>query len=292
MWSLTKETFSRWTGADATRLSAALAYYTVFSLAPLLVVMVAIASLVFGRQAAQGQIAAKLQSVVGGRGAEAIQTILGNAHQTGGDAIATFIGFAVLLFGASVVFMELRSSLNRIWGVEQAGPGGAGGWVRQRLFAFLLVLAVGVLLLATLLISAFLSAAVQSFSGILPLPGSAMQFFGTLFSFGVAIVMFALLYKAVPDAEIRWRDVWVGAIVTAVLFTTGKFFIDMYLGRAAVGSAYGAAGSLVVLLAWLYYSALVFFLGATFTRVWAERHGSFRPNVDAERRRERRPRAA
>ncbi len=291
MWQLAKDTFSRWSNADAMRLSAALAYYTVFSLAPLLVVMIAIASLVFGRQAAQGQIAAQLQRVVGGRGAEAIQTLLGNAHQTGGGVIATIIGFGVLLFGASVVFMQLRSSLNKIWNVERAEPGGAAGWVRKRLFAFLLVLAVGILLLATLLITAFLSAAVRMFSDVLPLPGSAMQFLSALLSLGIATVIFALLYKGVPDAEIRWRDVWVGAIVTAVLFTIGEFFISMYLGRAAVGSAYGAAGSLVVLLAWLYYSALVFFLGAAFTRVWAERHG-LRPDLDRERPPERRPRAA
>lgn len=288
MWSITKETVSKWIDVNAPRLSAALAYYTIFSLAPLLVVLVAIASLVYGRQAAQGQIAEQIQGAVGGQAAGVIQSLLQNAEQGGSGVLASVIGFAVLLFGASAVFGELRSSLNEVWGVAEAGPGGLFGWVKKRAFAFGVVLAVGFLLLVTLLASAFLNAAIRYSSNILPLPGETLQWLNVLFSFAMTVVLFALLYKAVPDAEIRWKEVWVGALATALLFTVGKFFIGLYLGRAAVGSSFGAAGSLVVLLAWLYYSSLIFFLGAVFTRVWAERHGRLLP----EELPERRPRAA
>ncbi len=287
MWQLAKETVSKWMDVNAARLSAALAYYTVFSLAPLLVVVVGIAGLAFGRAAAEGQIAAQMRGLVR---AEVIQTALRNAGNTGTGLIATAIGVLVLLFGASGVFIELRSSLNTIWGVEEAEPAGVTGWIRKRFFSFAMVLAVGFLLLVTLVISAGLAAAVHYFSGILPLPGWVVQLLGIAVSFVISVGIFALLYQVVPDADIEWRDVWVGAIVTAVLFTAGKFLIGLYLGRATVGSAYGAAGSLVVLLAWLYYSALIFFLGAEFTRVLAERHGSLRPENTREPA--RRPRAA
>lgn len=292
MFSVAKQTVTKWVEVNSPRLSAALAYYTVFSLAPLLVVVVAIAGLAFGRRAAEGQIAAQMRGLTGAQGAEAIQTMLSNAEQSGSGPRALGLGILVLLFGASGVFVELRSSLNTIWGVEAAEPSGLGGWVKKRFSAFGLVLAIGFLMLVSLLINAALAVVVRYFNKVLPLPGSVMYSFGIAFSFAVSVAVFALLYKAVPDAEIRWRDVWIGAVVTAVLFTVGDFFIGMYLGRAGVGSAYGAAGSVVVLLAWLYYSALIFFLGAAFTRVWAERHGSLRPETARAPERRPRPRAA
>lgn len=290
MFAIAKKTVTKWIEVNAPRLSAALAYYTVFSLAPLLVVVVAIAGLAFGRQAAEGQVAAQMRGLIGGQGAEAIQTMLANAHQSGGGPLALGLGLLVLLFGASGVFVELRSSLNTIWGVEEAEPSGLAGWIKKRFSAFALVLAIGFLMLVSLLINAALAVAIRYFTSVLPLPAPVMNMVGIAFSFAVSVAVFALLYKAVPDADIRWRDVWTGATVTAVLFTVGRILIGMYLGQAAVGSAYGAAGSVVVLLAWLYYSALIFFLGATFMRVWAEHKGSLRPDTAGTP--ERRPRAA
>jgi membrane protein len=194
MSSVVKESVTKWMDVNAPRLSAALAYYTVFSLAPLLVVVVAIAGLAFGRQAAEGQIAAQMRGLIGGQGAEAIQTMLSNAHQSGGGPLALGLGLLVLLFGASGVFVELRSSLNTIWGVEAAEPSGLGGWVRKRFSAFGLVLAIGFLMLVSLLINAALAVVIRYFNQVLPLPGPVMYILGIAFSFAVSVAVFALLY--------------------------------------------------------------------------------------------------
>jgi membrane protein len=278
VWSLVKETFSRWMDINAPRLGAALAYYTVFSMAPLLVVVVGIAGLVFGRAAAQGQIVWQIQDLVGPEGAKAIQALLAASQKPSSGVIATVVGLVVLLFGASGVFNELRDSLNYVWGVKTPGTGFRGMLI-SRFFSFAMVLAVGFLLLVSLVLSAVLAALGKYLGGYLPLSESWLHLLTLAISFIVFTALFALLYKVVPDLPVDWGDVWIGAAVTSLLFSLGKFLIGFYLGKAAVGSAYGAAGSLVAFLAWVYYSAQIFFLGAEFTHIFANRSGSHREDA-------------
>jgi membrane protein len=274
IWELIKKTASSWSDINAPRLGAALAYYTLLSMAPLLVVCIGIAGLVFGQQAAQQQIASQIQNVVGSQGSEAIQTMLSHLGQPAQGITAAAIGFLLLLFGASGVFGELRDSLDLVWGAKPKAASGLVGMVKYRFFSFAMVLGVGFLLLVSLVLSAAIAAAGKFFAAYLPAPEVVLHAANLLFSFLVVTGLFAMLYKFVPDCDIDWRDVWIGAAVTSLLFSIGKFAIGLYLGKASVGSAYGAAGSLVVFLVWIYYSAQIFFLGAEFTHVFAERHGS------------------
>jgi membrane protein len=280
MWSLVKTVFSRFMDLNVPRLGAALAYYTVFSMAPLLVVVVSIAGFAFGKQAAQGQIAWQIQNLVGPQGSQAIQALLAATQKPASGAIATALGIIVLFFGASGVFTELRDSLNFLWGVKTRGTGFLG-MVVARFFSFAVVLAVGFLLMVSLILSAILAAIGKYVGGYLPLSEPVMQLVTSAVTFAVITALFALLYKTVPDLPVAWNDVWIGAAVTSLLFTLGKFGIGLYLGKAAVGSPYGAAGSLVVFLAWVYYSAQIFFLGAEFTHLYATRHGSHRTEAVA-----------
>lgn len=275
VWSLLKETFRRWMDMNAPRLGAALAYYTVFSIAPLLVVVVGIAGLVFSEAAAQGQIVWQIQDLVGPEGAKAIQALLAASQKPTSGVIATVTGLVILLFGASGVFLELRDSLNYVWEVKTPSTG-LRAMLLSRFFSFAMVLAVGFLLLVSLVLSAGLAALGKYLGGYLPLSESVLHILTLVVSFAVFTAVFAMLYKVVPDVPVAWGDVWIGAAVTSLLFSVGKFLIGFYLGKAAVGSAYGAAGSLVVLLAWVYYSAQIFFLGAEFTHIFANRHGSHR----------------
>jgi membrane protein len=286
VWDLIKKTASSWNDVNAPRLGAALAFYTMLSTAPLLVLSIAIAGLVFGRQAAQGQIVTQLVSVVGRTGALAIQQLIENASKPGVGYTAAGIGFLVLLWGASSVFGELRDSLNLVWGVKTPGGSGVMGFVRYRFVAFATVLGTGFLLLVSLLLSAALVATGKFLGGALPLPGWLLAFFNLIFSFVSITILFALIYKFVPDLYIEWRDVWIGAAVTSALFSLGKYLIGLYLGEASIGSTYGAAGTLVVFLIWVYWSAQIFFLGAEFTHSFAERHGS---RAGSERHREKPP---
>jgi membrane protein len=280
VWALLKETFIRWMDLSAPRLGASLAYYTVFSMAPLLVVVVGIAGLAFGRRAAQGQILWQIQELVGPRGADAINALLAAAQKPSSGIAATLVALLTLLFGASGVFVELRDSLNYVWGVKTPGTG-FRGMVVSRFFSFAMVLAIGFLLLVSLVMSAAVSAVGKSLGGYLPMPEWLLHLTTTAVTFAVFTALFALLYKMVPDLPVDWGDVWIGALVTSFLFSVGKFLIGFYLGKAGIGSAYGAAGSLVVFLAWVYYSAQIFFLGAVFTHISAVKHGSLAhsPNV-------------
>ena len=273
VWSLIRETVARWNGINAPRLGAALSYYTLLSIAPLLVVVVGIAGIVFGRAAAQSQIVSQIRDLVGGEGATAIQAMLATSAKPAAGAIAAVLGLLMLFFGASGVFVELRSALNDLWGVR-APETGVRGMIAARFSSFAIVVAIGFLLLVSLVVSAALAAAGTFMSRYLPLSEPMLHLLSIVVSLAVFTTVFALIYKVVPDAEVEWRDVWIGAAVTALLFSLGKFCIGLYLGKAAVGSAYGAAGSLVVLLVWVYYSAQIFFLGAEFTHIFAERHGS------------------
>ncbi len=281
---LLKETFSEWSKDKASRLAAALSYYTIFSVAPLLIIAIAVAGLVFGREAATHQIEGQVRGLLGEQGAQAIQTIVENASKTGAGVVATLVGVVTLLMGASGAFAQLQESLNAIWEVKPKQGRGVKGILRDRFLSFSMVLVIGFLLLVSLVLSAVLAGVGKYLAGILPISSVVMQIVNFGISFAVTTLLFALIFKVLPDAYIRWRDVWVGAAFTALLFSLGRFVIGLYLGRSSVSSAYGAAGSLVVLLVWVYYSAQILFLGAEFTQVFATRYGKgIVPKPNAER---------
>jgi membrane protein len=258
---------------NASRLAAALACYTLLSMAPLVVLCVAIAGLFFGREAAQGQIAQELGSVVGESGAKAIESVVANAKNPGSGILASIGGVAVLLFGASGLFGELQSSLNTVWSVEPKPGRGIWGVIKDRFFSFTMVLGVGFLLLVSLVVSAALAALGRHLVSVLPL-APVWHVVNTLLSLVVAALIFALIFKVIPDAKIRWQDVWMGAFVTAILFSLGRLLLGLYIGHSGVSSSYGAAGSIVALVIWVYYSAQILLFGAEFTEAHAARFGS------------------
>lgn len=266
--SLLRSTIQAWQRDEASRLAAALAYYTTFSLSPVLVIVIAIAGSVFGQEAVQGQLVDQLSGLVGREGAEVIQSLISNTETSGDGFWPTLISAVLLIFGATGVFSQLQTSLNKIWNVSPPDQG-IGRMVRIRLLSFAMVAAIGFLLLVSLMISAGL-AALGSLLG----DGHLWQIVNTVLSLGVTTLLFALIYKVLPDVEITWRDVGVGAVITSLLFSFGKFLIGLYLGNSSIGSAYGAAGSLAIVLIWVYYSAQILFFGAEFTQVYANRYGS------------------
>jgi membrane protein len=297
-WTVLKEAGSEWVEDKASRLGAALAYYTVFSLAPLLVIVIAIASFFFGKDAAEGQVTGQIQGLVGPEGGKAIEVMIANAanHPNTG-IVASLLGVAVLLFGATGLFGQLQDALNTVWEVQPKPGRGVWGFIRDRFLSFSMVLGSAFLLLVSLVVSAALSA----LTGLLGdwQTGVVGQVVNFLISFGVITALFAMIYRFLPDAKIAWRDVWLGAAITSVLFTAGKLLIGLYLGQASVGSAYGPAGSLAVLLVWVYYSAQIFLFGAEFTKSYADHFGSRivpKPNAElvteAARAQEGIPRAA
>ena len=271
---LAKKALSSWSEINAPRLGAALAFYTMLSIAPLLVISIAIAGMAFGQEAVRGNVVWQIQDLVGTEGGRAIQAILEHADKTGAGVAAGLLGIVTLLFGASGVFVELRDSMDLIWGVRARRGSGLKGMVMDRFTAFAMVVGIGFLLMVSLVVSAAISAAGEFFGGYLPVSELLLHVVNILISYAGVTFCFGLLYKVVPDARIEWRDVWIGAAVTAAWFSAGKFLIGLYIGKAGVGSTYGAAGSLVVFLVWVYYSAQIFFLGAEFTHVFSERHGS------------------
>jgi membrane protein len=261
-------------------LAAATSYYTLLSLAPLLLIVISVAGLVFERGAVEGRIVEEMGYLVGDDGAAAMEIVIRNSRGPG-SGFSLAVGIVTLLIGASTVFQQLHVALNEIWEVEaKPGRGTVLAFVRQRLLSFAMVLAIGFLLLVSLVLSAGLSALANWLQGSreeLALVGQAVN---AVASLGVITILFAMLFKFLPDAEIRWRHVWAGAALTAVLFTVGKQLIGAYLGHASVGSSFGAAGSIVVLTVWVYYASLILFLGAKITRVHADRAGA--PRVPAE----------
>lgn len=274
IWEMLKATFQGWSEDKATMLAAALSFYTTFSLAPLLVIVMAIASLAFGEEAVRNLILAQIMGLVGPDGAQAIQTMMVNAPWPGESLVAAAIGIVTLLFGASGVFIQLKSALNIIWEVKPKHNKGFFGIIKGYFFSFSMVVSSGFLLLVSLIVSAALAALGNFIGGYLPGNEILLHIFNFVFSFVVIALLFALIYKVVPDAIVAWNDVWIGAAATSLLFALGKFLIGLYLGHSAVGSAYGAAGSLAILMLWVYYSAQIFLLGAEFTQVYAERYGS------------------
>ena len=273
-WLLFKEAGSAWFADNAPSLGAALAYYTIFSLAPVLIVVIAVAGLAFGREAAEREILRQIQALVGPAGAATIQTIIQRADQPALGIIASTLGPATVLVGASGAFLQLQDTLNQIWKVK---PKSESFWLcelRKRSLSFGLVLGTGFLLLVSLAVSAGL-AMVGTFMGhLLPIPAFLLESVNFLLSFAVITLLFAMIFKVLPDTEVAWGDVWIGAGVTALLFTIGKMLIGLYLGKSSVASTYGAAGSLVVVLVWVYYSAQILLLGAEFMHVYAKQHGS------------------
>src|SRR5207248_6387458 len=236
-------------------------------------VVTAIAGAIFGKAAAEGQLVTEIQDLVGPQGAQAIQTLLVNAQQPTTGVLATLVSVVVLLLGATGVFSELQDALNIVWEVQAQRASGVWAAIKDRFFSFVMVLTIGFLLLVSLVASAALTALSHFASGLLPGSGRWLHVADFGVSFAVITLLFAMLYKVLPDARVAWRDVWVGAAVTALLFTVGKFLIGLYLGSSSIGSAYGAAGSLAVFLVWVYYSAQILFLGAEFTQVYAQRRG-------------------
>jgi len=269
-----KETATGWDEDNVNRLAASLAYYTLLSIAPLVILAVAVAGLAFGQEAAREHIGRELSSVVGSGAGTAIEAIAKNAKSPGSGLFSVIVGVVVLLFGASGVFGELQSALNTVWEVAPKPGRGIWGLVKDRFFSFTLVVGVAFLLLVSLLVSAALTWVGQIFSRALPGGAALWQVLNFVISLAVVSALFATMFKALPDAKIRWRDVWVGAAVTALLFTLGKFALGLYLGGAGVSSAYGAAGSIVALVIWVYYSSQVLLIGAEFTEVYARRFGS------------------
>ncbi|MFT3695930.1 MAG: YihY/virulence factor BrkB family protein [Kofleriaceae bacterium] len=270
---LLKDTGTDWLDDKAPRLAASLALYTLLSLAPLLILAVSVAGLMFGEEAARGQIAQQLAAILGEQGASAVQSILANARAPSSGIIGTVVGFALALFGASGVFGELQGTLNAIWDVDTKPGRGVRGFIRDRFFSFTLVVGVAFLLLVSLVLSAGLAALGAYFSNSLPGGAVLWQVINFCLSLGVTTLVFALIFKVVPDVDIHWRDVWAGAFVTAALFSLGRLAIALYVGRSTVSSPFGAAGSVVALVVWVYYSAQILFFGAELTQVIATKRG-------------------
>jgi membrane protein len=287
VWFLLTATWDRFLLHRVPRLGAALAFYTMLSLAPLLVVVIALAGWAFGREAAIGQVLWQIQDLVGYEGAQTVKALLTAAHKPTSGTIAAILGLITLFFGASSVVAELRDALNTIWDVppkEICGPlKSIVSLLKDRTLAFAMVLGVGFLLLVSLAVNAALAALGGYFTDYLPAQEWILQSVNFLISFAVITLMFAMIYKILPDIYIAWSDVALGAAITSLLFTIGKMLIGLYLGKASFMSTYGAAGSLVVLLFWVYYSAQIFFLGAEFTHVYAEAYGSH-PSQTAQKK--------
>lgn len=284
-WPLAKSAAAAWLADFAPSMGAALSYYTIFSIAPLLLIVISVAGLVFGADAARGEIFGQLRGMMGADAAAGVEGLLTSVSKPSQGIIATVVGLVVLLIGATTVFGELQDSLDRIWRAPMRDKsGGLWGLLRTRLLSFGMILGIAFLLMVSLVSSAALSALGKWWA---PLFGGwevLANVVNFIFSFGFVTVVFAMIYKIMPRASVQWVDVWIGSAVTSLMFTVGKFLIGLYIGTSGVASAYGAAGSLVVVLVWVYYSAQVFLLGAEFTWVYAKTYGSMRdvaPSGDA-----------
>jgi len=281
LWGVIKTAVSGWIDDYAQSMGAALAYYTMFSMAPLLLIVISIAGLVFGDEAARGEIFSQLEGMLGASGALAVQGLLESVRKPSESVTATVFGVVLLLIGATSVFGELQDALDRIWRAPvRAGQSGWWRLVQARLLSFGMILGIGFLLIVSLVASAAL-AALQKWWGPVFSDWAAASIIEVVLSFLVTTVAFAMIYKIVPRVRIHWKDVWIGAATTSLLFTVGKLLIGVYIGRSGIASGFGAAASLVVVLVWVYYSAQIFLLGAEFTRAYAHKFGS-RRNLPSE----------
>jgi membrane protein len=278
MAAFAEEILDEWSRDDAPRLAASLAYYTILSSAPLLVISIAMADRVFGQKAVQGQLAWEIQTLVGGDAAQAIQAVIRGAHQPTSGLISTILSIATLIVGASSVVVELHSALNLLWDIPDTDAGSWVGnllvFVKQRLYSTFMVIGAGCLLLISLVASVFITTIGKFFSPLLPTPEWVLHLGAFAASFIVVTLLFGAIYKLLPDVSLRWSDVLVGASVTSLLFTIGKQLLAIYLGRVGFESTYGAAWTVVIFLVWVYYSAQLFFLGAEFTKVFTRNYGS------------------
>jgi membrane protein len=283
VWRLLKDSFRDWSEDQAPRLAAALAYYTVFSLAPVLVIVVAVAGLAFGSDQVRSGIVEQVRGMLGDGGADLVLGMLEAAAKPKDSLVAVGIAFATMVIGASGLFAQLQDALNTVWEVRPKAGRGLIGMVKDRFLSFSMVLGVGFLLLVSLVLAAALQA-VQTFAeGRVSALTPAFQGFGLLLDLGLTALLFAMLFKFLPDVKLKWSDVWTGAVITAILFAIGKWTLGAYLGRGAVGSAYGAAGSLAIVLIWVYYSAQILLFGAEVTQAYAKQRGSWvEPKENAE----------
>jgi membrane protein len=281
-WALFRKGVGDFLEDDPFEKAAAVSYYTLLALAPLLLLVLALAGTVFEREAVEGQVVAEMRGLVGEEGAKAIELVIENARTPGQNVLSIALGVFMLLIGASGVFLQLQSALNRIWDVAAAPRRSALlQFLRHRLLSMAMVFVLGFLLLVSLILSAVLSAINAHYQTVMPWP-AVWHGANALGSLLVITLLFATIYKVLPDVKLAWRDVWLGGLITAVLFTLGKFLIGAYIGRASIGSSYGAAGSVVVLVVWVYYASLIFFVGAEITQVYARwREGRIRPNDHA-----------
>ncbi len=275
-WSLLKETVSEWSEDGAPRLGAALAYYSVFSIGPLLLIAVSVASIVFQSDAVRQEVMVQIGKVVGDKGAQAVQALLNNASVGGHSTLGTIIGVGVLLFGAIAVVVQLKDALNIIWDVQDSGTSGFWGYLRKYGVSLAAVLGLGFLLAVSLITTTVISAAATWLSGLLGggIPGWVFAALNFVADLAVLTLLFALMFKLLPDTDVAWKDVWIGAALTTLLFIAGKYAIAFYLGQQGLESTFGAASSIVLILVWIYYSSQIVFFGAEFTQVYARRHGS------------------
>ncbi|HEY3278070.1 MAG TPA: YihY/virulence factor BrkB family protein [Syntrophorhabdaceae bacterium] len=279
---LFKDTFQEWRHDDASTLSAALAYYTIISLAPLLVIIIGLVAFIFGKEAAQGQVMQQLASILGPQSANTLREIVEHSPQRSVGIVATAISVVVLAFSAAGVFYQLQTSLNTVWEVTPKSSQGFWSIIRSRLPSLSIIPVIGFLLIVSLAASTAVAAFGTFMGGLFPGITVLLQIAEFVISFGVIAILFSLIYKILPDVRVRWRDVWLGGAFTSLLFTLGKFCIGLYLGKSSMASGYGAAGSLVVLLVWVYYSAQIFFFGAEFTQLYTNRYGSrMKPTTEA-----------
>jgi membrane protein len=285
-FSMLKQTFTEWLEDKAPQLGAALAYYTVFSLAPLILVLLAVIGFVFRDDpaGAWNKITQQMSYLLDPSALQVVQSIAQKASHPGKGTLATIIGIALALFGASGVFGQLQDALNTIWGVKAKPGTGIWGFLRSRFLSFTMVAGICFLLLVSLVIEALLKGFSHYVQSVLPGGIVVALAVYLIFDFAVVVLLFAMIFKFLPDVEIQWRDVWIGAVITAVLFGIGKWLLGFYLGSGAAGSAYGAASSLITLLLWVYYSSQILLFGAEFTQVYAQRAGrAFRPSEYAVR---------
>jgi len=277
LFDLCKQSFASWRADYAPSMGAALAYYTVFSVAPLLLIVISVVGLVFGRDEARGEIFEQLSGLMGAEGARAIQIMLEALNKPRQGIVATVIGVALLLVGATTVFGELQDAFDRIWRAPaREDVNGLLDLMRARLLSFSMIMGIGFLLIVSLVVNAALAALGEWWAPVFGGWATLAQNVNSVFGFVIVTVGFAMIFKVMPRVSVQWRDVWIGALVTAVLFTIGKYLIGLYIGKTGIASGYGAAGSLVVLLVWVYYSAQIFLLGVEFTWVYAHAYGSFK----------------
>lgn len=271
--NMLKKTFNEWTGDNVPRMAASLSFYTALSLAPLLVLIVSIVGIFFGDEAARGQVVSTLGNEIGYDTASFLEDIVENASNNSNGIISTVVSLVMVIIGATGVFMQLQYSLNQVWDIE-VEDSGIITMLRKRLISFGMIITLGFLLLISLVIDAGVSSLDQYLSNVLPSTQIIIRALTVIFSFGISVFLFAFLYKYIPDAKIKWRDVTIGAVVTAILFSLGRFALSLYLGNVGLASTYGAAGSFIVILVWVYYSAQIVMFGAEFTQVYAREMGS------------------